>query len=189
MTHDDVQGWLDRYVEAWHSYDPAAIGDLFAEDATYRYHAYDPEPVAGRDAIVADWLDGQDAPGSWEAHYEPFAVEGERAVAVGESRYLKPDGSQRTSTTTCGRSASTATAAAPSSSSTSTSCPRASAARADRPPLRGVNRALTRVRIIRPEWHERSSSSKTSRPCARRSSMRSRPMDSGSWRRPTGARR
>ena len=96
MTHDDVQGWLDRYVEAWHSYDPAAIGDLFAEDATYRYHAYDPEPVAGRDAIVADWLDGQDAPGSWEAHYEPFAVEGERAVAVGESRYLKPDGSQRT---------------------------------------------------------------------------------------------
>ena len=32
MTRDDVQRWLDRYVEAWRSYDPDAIGDLFAED-------------------------------------------------------------------------------------------------------------------------------------------------------------
>ena len=30
MTHDDVQEWLDRYVEAWRSYDEAAIGDLFS---------------------------------------------------------------------------------------------------------------------------------------------------------------
>lgn len=31
MTHDDVQDWLDRYVVAWRTYDPAAIGELFAE--------------------------------------------------------------------------------------------------------------------------------------------------------------
>ena len=31
MTHNDVQVWLDRYVAAWMSYDPRAIGDLFAE--------------------------------------------------------------------------------------------------------------------------------------------------------------
>ena len=29
MTHDDVQAWLDRYIAAWRSYDPEAIGDLF----------------------------------------------------------------------------------------------------------------------------------------------------------------
>ena len=41
MTHDDVQAWLDRYVAAWAAYDAAAIGDLFSEDARYRYHPSD----------------------------------------------------------------------------------------------------------------------------------------------------
>jgi ketosteroid isomerase-like protein len=97
MTHDDVQRWLDRYVEAWRTYDPGKIGELFAEDVSHRYHAYD-EPIVGRDAVVADWIkvENQDAPGSWEAHYEPYAVDGDRAVARGESRYLNPDGSLRT---------------------------------------------------------------------------------------------
>jgi ketosteroid isomerase-like protein len=95
MTRDDVQRWLDAYVEAWRTYDPDAIGALFAEDATYRYHPYDQEAVVGRTAIVADWREDQDEPGSWEAHYEPFAVDGDRAVTVGTSRYVNPDGSQR----------------------------------------------------------------------------------------------
>ncbi len=94
MTRDDVQRWLDAYVAAWHSYEPLAIGALFAADATYRYHPWD-EPLVGRDAIVADWRDDQDAAGSWEAHYEPYAIEGDRAVAIGESRYLEPDGAFR----------------------------------------------------------------------------------------------
>jgi hypothetical protein len=92
MTHSDIQAWLDRYVAAWETYDPAAIGDLFAEDAAYRYHPAD-EPIVGRDAIVASWVtpDGDastlDDPGTYAAHYEPYAVEGRRAVAVGWSRY------------------------------------------------------------------------------------------------------
>ena len=94
MTHDDVQDWLDRYVEAWRTYDPAIIGDLFAVDATYRYQPYNP-PIVGREAIVADWRQDQDDPDRWEAHYEPYAVEGDRAVAVGESRYTNADGSLR----------------------------------------------------------------------------------------------
>lgn len=94
MTRDDVQAWLDRYVAAWESYDSAAIGDLFAELAEYRYHP-DDEPLLGRDAIVASWVapegqaSGRDEPGTYAAHYEPFAVEGTRAVAVGHSRYWK----------------------------------------------------------------------------------------------------
>ncbi len=89
MTRDDVQRWLDAYVEAWRTYDPAQIADLFADDVEYRYQPYH-DPVVGRDAIVADWLESPDAAGSWTARYEPYVVEGDRAVAVGESRYLEP---------------------------------------------------------------------------------------------------
>jgi len=96
MTRDDVQTWLDRYVGAWRSYDPAAIGELFAADATYKYHPYDDEAIVGREAIVANWLESPDSAGSWDAGYEPWAVDGDRAVTVGESRYLEADGSTRT---------------------------------------------------------------------------------------------
>lgn len=93
MTHDDVQGWLDRYIAAWRSYDAAAIGDLFSEDATYRYHPWD-DPIETRAEIVRAWIapDGKessrDEPDSWDASYEPFAVDGQHAVAVGWSRYF-----------------------------------------------------------------------------------------------------
>ena len=93
MTGSDVQAWLDRYLVAWATYDPVAIGDLFAADAEYRYHPAD-EPVVGREAIVRSWLDpaggasGRDEPGTYEARYEPWAVDGVRAVAVGSTRYF-----------------------------------------------------------------------------------------------------
>ena len=86
MTHADFQGWLDRYVAAWHSYDPAAIGELFADDAEYRHRPPD-EPLRGRAAIVADWFAEPDAAGSFEAHYEPLAIDGENHVASGWTRY------------------------------------------------------------------------------------------------------
>jgi hypothetical protein len=94
MDHATAQGWLDRYVEAWRTYDPDQIGDLFAEDVAYRYHPYD-EPVVGRAAVVASWLgessaDGastRDEPGTYDAVYAPAAVEGDVVVATGTSRY------------------------------------------------------------------------------------------------------
>jgi hypothetical protein len=91
-TRGDVQAWLDRYIDAWASYDPGAIGDLFTTDAEYRFHPSDP-PIAGREAIVRAWTEpsgdasARDEPGTWDAQYEPFAVGGDRAVAVGWSRY------------------------------------------------------------------------------------------------------
>ena len=89
MERTDVQAWLDHYVEAWRTYDRDAIADLFTDDATYRYRPYGgPDSMTrGRDAIVASWLDDQDAPGSWEASYEAYAADGDRAVAIGTSRY------------------------------------------------------------------------------------------------------
>jgi ketosteroid isomerase-like protein len=95
MDRSAVQAWLDRYVEAWKSYDPDQIASLFAENATYRYHPYDPEDevVRGRDAIVRDWVEPEgnastrDAPGTYDALYQPYVVDGDRAVAVGTSSY------------------------------------------------------------------------------------------------------
>ena len=97
MTHDDVQAWLDRYVAAWRSYDPDEVAALFTADAEYRYHPWD-DPVRGREVIVRSWLapDGdassRDEPGTYEARYEPYAVTGDRAVAVGSSDYLAGTG-------------------------------------------------------------------------------------------------
>lgn len=88
------QEWLDRYVAAWKSYDPAGIGSLFSEDAHYRYHPKD-EPVVGRAAIVADWLEDPDDAGTYDAAYEPLAIDGDTHVARGWTRYFAADGALR----------------------------------------------------------------------------------------------
>jgi SnoaL-like domain len=95
MDRSSVQAWLDRYSHAWETYDTAEIGSLFSEDAVYSYHPYDDgdDVERGREAIVSSWVspDGsassRDAAGTYEGRYEPFAVDGDRAVAVGTSTY------------------------------------------------------------------------------------------------------
>lgn len=89
MEKSDVQAWLDRYIEAWRANEPEPIKALFTEDAVYRYRPYaDPEQTAtGNAAIAESWLEEPDGPDAWEASYEPYAVDGDRAVAVGFSRY------------------------------------------------------------------------------------------------------
>ena len=98
MTHDDANRWLQAYVDAWRSYDPAAIAALFTDDARYRYHPWD-DPVEGRDAIVADWLAQQGRPGR---------VGGER-TRHGPSRATGPSRRGRAATTTRTASASITT--------------------------------------------------------------------------------
>lgn len=85
-----VQAWLDGYVQAWKSYDREAIGALFSDDAVYIDAPYS-EPVRGREAIVAAWLASPDAAGTYDAHYEPVVIEGDRAVTNGRSRYFEED--------------------------------------------------------------------------------------------------
>src|SRR5215208_1812891 len=55
MTREDVDRWLEAYVEAWKTYDRGQVEALFAEDISYRYHPED-EPVEGREAVVDSWL-------------------------------------------------------------------------------------------------------------------------------------
>ena len=88
MDRDVFQTWLDRYIAAWRSNDPEAIGALFSDDVVYSYRPYSPA-VRGREAIVADWLRDPDEPDSWEAEYQAVAVDGDTGVSVGESRYPK----------------------------------------------------------------------------------------------------
>ena len=95
MRREQVIEWLRAYIEAWKSYDREQIGALFSDGAEYRYHPYDREPVRGKEAIVASWLDERDEPGSFVAVYEPVAVDGDVAVATGTSTYARPDGSVR----------------------------------------------------------------------------------------------
>jgi hypothetical protein len=94
MDEAAVASWLERYVAAWRSYAPEAIGDLFADDAVYRFQPWEDgdELVRGRDAIVSNWLEAPDDPGSWTAEYRPFAVGADAAAAVGVTRYLATDG-------------------------------------------------------------------------------------------------
>jgi len=92
MERDDVVRWLHDYIEAWKAYDREGIGALFAADARYRYHPYD-EWINGREEIVESWFDEPDEPGTYAAAYEPVAVEGDVAVAIGSSTYYEADGS------------------------------------------------------------------------------------------------
>jgi hypothetical protein len=93
MNRSDVQEWLDRYVEAWRANEREPIEQLFTEEAVYGFRPWDSEKntVTGRDAIVDSWLGEPDAPGTWDARYEAWAVDGDRAVAVGWSRYEPTD--------------------------------------------------------------------------------------------------
>ena len=93
MTRDDVAHWLDRYSEAWRTYDPGQIRSLFSSDAELWDHPWE-DPIVGADAILQDWLADRDEEGTYESRYEPWAVDGSRAVGVGTSTY-RVDGRSR----------------------------------------------------------------------------------------------
>jgi SnoaL-like domain len=94
MDKDSVSRWLDAYVQAWKTYDTQVIGGLFSDDATYAWHPWDSgdDVARGRDAILKAWLDDKDAPGTYDAHYEPLAIDGDLAVATGRSQYYDSAG-------------------------------------------------------------------------------------------------
>jgi len=94
MNPSDAQAWLNRYIAAWRSNEPELIKALFTDEAAYSFRPWrsDTATVRGHQAIVEAWLEEDDAPGSWEASYEPFAIEGDRVVATGWSDYPGRDG-------------------------------------------------------------------------------------------------
>jgi ketosteroid isomerase-like protein len=97
MDEARAQEWLDGYMRAWETYDPAAIGALFSADAEYRWHPWDEgaDIARGRQAIVDAWLMDRDTPGTYTGEYRPLIVHAETVVAVGVSRYYT-DATRRT---------------------------------------------------------------------------------------------
>jgi ketosteroid isomerase-like protein len=99
VDNETAQGWLDRYLAAWMSYDAEDIAALFSEDIRYRYYP-DAPWVVGRDAVVASWLaeetdttgSTRDEAGTYAASYAPVAIDGDVVVATGTSTYTESPG-------------------------------------------------------------------------------------------------
>jgi ketosteroid isomerase-like protein len=92
LTRDEFAGWLERYIAAWRSGEADEIGDLFSEDVTYSQTGGQ-TVIVGREAVVEDWLEAAYEPDlSWEAAYEPLAIEDQTYVGVGSTRYVREDG-------------------------------------------------------------------------------------------------
>lgn len=101
-----VRVWIDAYVEAWNSNDPAKIGELFTGDAEYCTAPFD-TPWRGRQRIVEGWLGRKDTPGETTFEWHPVVVTDEVAVIEGTTTYpdetfsnlwvlrLDPDGRAR----------------------------------------------------------------------------------------------
>ena len=83
---DRVTAWIDAYVQAWNSNDPAEIGALFADDATYRTEPYSP-PWQGRAEIVERWLERKDEPGETTFTWTPLAITDDVAIVQGTTAY------------------------------------------------------------------------------------------------------
>jgi hypothetical protein len=84
-----VDHWVRAYMKAWESNHPEDVGALFAPNAVYRTGPFD-RPIVGRDAVVADWLDRRDEPGTWRFEYTILAVTDDLAVVRGTTFYSDP---------------------------------------------------------------------------------------------------
>lgn len=84
---ETAERWLRGYRVAWESNEESDIRALFADDAVYNYHPYEPDPVVGVDAIVASWLENRDEPGDFDFTGHVVAVDGEVAVVQGVTSY------------------------------------------------------------------------------------------------------
>jgi uncharacterized protein (TIGR02246 family) len=90
MDASVITAWVDAYVRAWNSNDPADIGRLFTDDALYYTGPFD-EPWKGRAAIIQKWLRRQDAPGTTSFRYEVLASTFDQAVVRGWTLYHDPE--------------------------------------------------------------------------------------------------
>lgn len=85
-----VRDWMESYLKAWSSNDPADIAALFTENARY-YTAPFREPWTGPDAIAEGWVDRKDDPGTWDFRWELLALAGDLAFVQGWTIYHPPN--------------------------------------------------------------------------------------------------
>ncbi|MEZ5189861.1 MAG: nuclear transport factor 2 family protein [Schumannella sp.] len=81
-----ITAWMNGYLRAWDSNDPADIAALFTDDGEYLTAPY-ATPRRGVDAIVAGWIEDQDQPGDYTFTWSEAGVDGDLAFVTGETRY------------------------------------------------------------------------------------------------------
>jgi uncharacterized protein (TIGR02246 family) len=86
VNEDAVRAWIEGYVAAWNSNQPADIVRLFTADAEYYTDPYAP-PWVGRDAIVEQWLAHRDKPGETSFVWEPLVIADDVAIVTGTTTY------------------------------------------------------------------------------------------------------
>lgn len=86
MDLGGVRGWMEGYVRAWESNDPAAIASLFSSDARY-YTAPWREAWRGRNGIIEGWLGRREQQGRWSFRWEPVVLADDVAVITGRTMY------------------------------------------------------------------------------------------------------
>ncbi|WP_127792744.1 nuclear transport factor 2 family protein [Agromyces sp. LHK192] len=79
--------WVEGYIRAWETNDPDDIGALFTDDAVYEYRPDDPEAARGREAIIREWIEADDQPGTWTYDWTLLVDTPELAVVVGRVEY------------------------------------------------------------------------------------------------------
>jgi ketosteroid isomerase-like protein len=82
----NVEGWIQAYVRAWGSNDPAEIAALFTEDARHFTAPYR-QPWVGTQRIVEGWLGRRDEQGTWAFRLGDVTVAGDVAFARGVTTY------------------------------------------------------------------------------------------------------
>jgi uncharacterized protein (TIGR02246 family) len=80
-----LRRWIDAYVEAWESNDPDAVAALFTADGVYRFEPW--EAWAGRQEIVAGWIEHADKPGDTSFHWWHVARDGDLWIVEARTRY------------------------------------------------------------------------------------------------------
>ena len=83
---DITTQWMNGYVAAWTSNDPAQITALFTDDASYFTDPFG-EPWRGHDGIVAGWLEAADTADSFTFDWSPLVVTPELSIIQGVTRY------------------------------------------------------------------------------------------------------
>ena len=86
MSRADFEHWLSDYRDAWSTDDPAQVGALFTDDATYSPSPFS-KPWEGREAIVANWIERGDSRNQWQFDSELLAIEGDTGVLRGQTTY------------------------------------------------------------------------------------------------------
>lgn len=71
-----AQRWLDGYIRAWETKEPADVRAIFADDAEYWFRPDDPSPLRGIDAIVE----------MWRTEREPTAPQHDLRVLIEDER-------------------------------------------------------------------------------------------------------